>query len=288
MHLFVNGTLGSSWENKTAYINATGIRASFSGDPTIGKAPLTVQFTDESSEDNLSYFWEFGDGNTSEEIDPQHTYAEPGRYNVSLRINSSVNLPFWENRTEYIRVYSFEPEVEFDVDPSDGYAPLTVSFIDLSPIEGIITWEWDFGDGYRGIGETSAHTFSEAGKYSVMLNVSTENDTFSTMKRNIVTVLEDTEDTTHTVAPKPVKTTMVTIPAATPTPTIAPVSSSSIALYTLNFTGIELRTLDDGNQQVALSRSVLETEGIQVGEDADQLTLSYPTYTPHHQPDRSA
>ena len=56
---------------------------------------LTVSFTDMSTDANnniSSYSWDFGDGNTSQDANPQHSYAEPGSYQVSLTVTDSTSL----------------------------------------------------------------------------------------------------------------------------------------------------------------------------------------------------
>jgi PKD repeat protein len=57
--------------------------ANFTANVTSGIAPLTVQFTDTSS-NATSWLWSFGDGNTSVVESPVYTYTVPGSYNVSL------------------------------------------------------------------------------------------------------------------------------------------------------------------------------------------------------------
>jgi PKD repeat protein len=46
--------------------------------PTRGKAPMTVQFSSDNTVDarghKLSFFWDFGDGETSTQANPSHTY----------------------------------------------------------------------------------------------------------------------------------------------------------------------------------------------------------------------
>ena len=49
-----------------------------------GPTPLTVNFTDTSTGDNLTYLWNFGDGNTSPEQNPIHEYAVSGEYTITL------------------------------------------------------------------------------------------------------------------------------------------------------------------------------------------------------------
>ena len=56
----------------------------FSADIRMGRAPLSVQFTDLSTNSPTSWFWAFGDGATSTEQNPQHSYDQPGRYSVTL------------------------------------------------------------------------------------------------------------------------------------------------------------------------------------------------------------
>ena len=58
--------------------------AQFSGTPTADLLPLTVAFTDLSSRSPTSWSWDFGDGGTSTEQNPSHTYASAGIYIVSL------------------------------------------------------------------------------------------------------------------------------------------------------------------------------------------------------------
>jgi PKD repeat protein len=241
---------------------------------TLGKAPLSVQFTDTSSEEDPGYFWDFGDGNVSSEADPMHTYAEPNRYTVLHRINNSANVTFWDNRTEYIRVYAFEPEVDFSADPTHGYTPLTVRFTDVSPIEEIISRKWDFGDGYTGTGQSVTHIYRNVGEYSVTLNVSTDNDTFSALKRDFISVTDPPKTTTSVKK----QTTLAATRTKTPVPTTPPASKLIIIQYALDLSGFELSTLNDGIMQVTLDRGVLASKGIALRDQEDQLTLSYPTY----------
>ena len=68
--------------------------ASFDFDATttvVGQAPLNVQFTNES-ENATTFAWDFGDGNTSTEESPAHTYANGGDYEVSLTVTNSAGV----------------------------------------------------------------------------------------------------------------------------------------------------------------------------------------------------
>jgi len=61
--------------------------------PTAGTAPLIVQFDASASTDTdgdaLTYFWNFGDGNTAAGSNPMHTYTSIGNYTATVTVNDS-------------------------------------------------------------------------------------------------------------------------------------------------------------------------------------------------------
>src|ERR671910_577743 len=63
--------------------------ASFTAAPTSGPAPLAVQFTDTSSGAPTQWVWGFGDGATSVEPNPAHTYTRAGTYTVGLTVTNA-------------------------------------------------------------------------------------------------------------------------------------------------------------------------------------------------------
>jgi PKD repeat protein len=88
------------------YISATGVVryppvAKFSGNPRSGKAPLSVNFTDESFGNITSWHWSFGDGASSNIQNPSHTYTKEGTYSVSLTV-SGPDGSGTVNKTNYI------------------------------------------------------------------------------------------------------------------------------------------------------------------------------------------
>ncbi|HPE58586.1 MAG TPA: PKD domain-containing protein, partial [Bacteroidales bacterium] len=94
----------------------------FSANITEGSIPLPVQFTDETyiSEPH-TWFWDFGDGNTSTLQNPQHTYVDPGKYTVSLTATSDAGSDT-ETKVDYITVYPplYTLEYFFNDDPGYG------------------------------------------------------------------------------------------------------------------------------------------------------------------------
>ncbi len=83
VRLTVTNASGSTTTTKTISATATAPVANFSATPTSGIAPLTVQFSD-SSTNATSWSWNFGDGNTSTLQNPSNTYLKAGTFTASL------------------------------------------------------------------------------------------------------------------------------------------------------------------------------------------------------------
>lgn len=82
--------------------------ALFSALPQFGDASLTVQFTDYSwpgDNEIVSWFWDFGDGQTSDKQHPEHIYQESGKYSVSLTVANEAGLKDAYIRDNYIFVF---------------------------------------------------------------------------------------------------------------------------------------------------------------------------------------
>jgi PKD repeat protein len=62
---------------------------SYTASVTNGPAPLTVTFTDTTTNNPTAWFWDFGDGQTSDLQNPVHTFTAPGTYNINL---NAVNV----------------------------------------------------------------------------------------------------------------------------------------------------------------------------------------------------
>jgi PKD repeat protein len=78
---------GSVYVGSSSILFALGIpppAAMFNPDPATGMAPLTVTFTDISTNLPTSWNWSFGDGTFSEAQHPVHTYVSGGYYTVIL------------------------------------------------------------------------------------------------------------------------------------------------------------------------------------------------------------
>lgn len=94
--------------------------AAFASSQTSSDVPLTVQFTDQSTGIVTQWLWGFGDGQTSSEQNPSHTYSSTGRYTVSLTA-SGLGGSDNETKTDYIHVYHPPAWVACYDGPASGY-----------------------------------------------------------------------------------------------------------------------------------------------------------------------
>ncbi len=145
--------------------------ASFRFSPASGSAPLTVQFTDTSTGDPSQWYWSFGDGGTSNERNPTHTFLEARRYEVQL----TVSNPLGSSTVSEVLVVGEALSADFTFTPRQGDAPLIVEFTDRST-GNPQRWEWDFGDGERSTERNPIHVYSvpNPAGYTVTLRVSNE------------------------------------------------------------------------------------------------------------------
>ncbi len=95
------------------------------------------------SSGGASYFWDFGDGNTSQQASPVHVYNSPGLYTVTLITTSANGCN--DTVQNPIRIIT-APQVQFTPNPNNGCAPLQVQFINQSSAYAA-GWNWSFGNG---------------------------------------------------------------------------------------------------------------------------------------------
>ncbi len=188
--LTVSNSDGASTEKKTNLINVqTGdVVADFSASPLVGQSPLEVNFTDLSQPEGGidSWLWEFGDGGSSTDQDPLHSYNIAGFFSVGLTISNSDGADI-EKKVNLIHVLSRPIIANFAASPTAGQAPLPVTFTDQSePAGNIDSWLWDFGDGATETEQSPQHTYSNEGFFSVTLTVSNSDGANSERKTNLI------------------------------------------------------------------------------------------------------
>ncbi len=168
-----------------------------------------VQFTDESVQADgaspiTTWLWDFGDGTTSGEQNPAHSYANIGKYDVRLTV-SSVTASATQERLNYIQVNAKQaPKAEFDVSDNvvDVFEP--VQFINKSApgTKPILGYLWDFGDGKAtSTLQHPTHSYDTPGTYAVSLTVASEHGLDMKTKGDFVTVLAIPPEAMFTVEP---------------------------------------------------------------------------------------
>ncbi|WP_292373834.1 right-handed parallel beta-helix repeat-containing protein [Methanosarcina sp. UBA411] len=109
--LKVGNSTGNNTTTKSSYIkvtaknttNATIPVVSFWGSRTSGTAPLTITFTDASTNTPTSWYWSFGDGTYSTVQRPRHTYSKAGTYSVTLKASNAAGTGT-KTRANYIKI----------------------------------------------------------------------------------------------------------------------------------------------------------------------------------------
>jgi PKD repeat protein len=160
--------------------------ADFTGNPTYGQPPLTVNFTDLSTDVVNTWEWDFGDGNTSDQQNPTNVYSEGGQYPVRLKITGPGGSDSIVKQN-FIEVLFNPPTAEFTGTPTSGFAPLEVQFTDLS-IDSVNSWLWFFGDGEVDFVQNPLHTYDSAGTYTVKLQISGPGGSGDMEKTDYITV----------------------------------------------------------------------------------------------------
>ncbi len=172
--LTVQNSLGSDSVTKLGYVLVDVIPpvADFEHDPEAGLSPISVQFTDLSTGGvPASWLWDFGDGNTSTQQNPQHVYTAAGFYTVGLTVSNAYGSDTLQVQSA-IAVDFIPPVSDFQATPTSGNSPLVVQFTDLSAGGTATEWVWSFGDGSGSTVQHPSHVYTSQGTYTVRLTAS--------------------------------------------------------------------------------------------------------------------
>ncbi len=164
-------TAGNAYATRSllrpAYVAAyLPVTAAFDAAPRVGLGPLTVQFYNQSS-GATTYFWTFGDGASSTEFEPAHTYGSPGRYRVSLQASNPADSDTLA-RGDYIVVCG-PALADFSGSPTLGVTPMIVTFANNA--QHADTLLWDYGDGVTSTttSQFHSHVYLDPGVFTVTL-----------------------------------------------------------------------------------------------------------------------
>ena len=237
--LIATNSAGSDTLTKTDYITVTYKEpvANFSADVTSGTVPLTVQFTDSSTNSPTTWSWKFGDGGKSTDQNPTHKYTDAGEFTVSLTAKNSAGSNITKI-THYITVISASsPVAAFTADATSGTVPLTIRFNDTTS-NTPTSWLWSFGDGSSSTEKNPAHTYANTGTYTVSLTAANDVGNSSKTAINYIiasAVKTNTLATTRPAADETISTREVpaTVTAAQTTVPAASAPGSSSFPYAI-------------------------------------------------------
>ncbi len=146
----------------------------------------TVTFSNLDNNNIQTFEWYFGDGTSSNAVNPTHTYADTGKYILKLVVNRG--LPCSDSTTAIVKVYpGFHPD--FDVLGQCKNTP--IQFLDKTVADfGTVNfWRWNFGD-VGSAANTSTlqnptHIYSTTGNYNIVFIVASDKGCIDTVQKAI-------------------------------------------------------------------------------------------------------
>lgn len=158
------------------------LAANFTWSPRSPKAAEEVQFTDLSTGSPERWSWVVSDGARSEQRNFKHTFAAPGEYGVSLRIDKGTESKIF---VQIVNVAAATgPVPNFTWTPGTPKPSEVVSFSNSS--QNATSYLWEFGDGATSTAVNPQHAFAEEKTYRVKLTANGPAGTQSITKDLIV------------------------------------------------------------------------------------------------------
>ena len=153
---------------------------SVSADITKAYAPRTIHFESEVTggiPEDYAYTWDFGDGNTSDEPNPEYRFPAAGTYTVKLTV--STNAGMIKTESNLITITIIEATYSNIILKTEQTGQFTIKISNLTTYPDIqpTAITWDFGDGTKTTATTPAtmktqtHTYPQAGIYNVSATV---------------------------------------------------------------------------------------------------------------------
>lgn len=179
--LTASNAAGSGSTTQTGFINV-GVApvAGFTSTTT----NTSVAFTN-SSANATTYSWAFGDGNSSAQASPVHTYVNDGVYTVVL---TATNACGTSTSTQVVTIVS-PPTAGFTVSSSNGCAPFVVTMNNTSSANATsFVWQFPGGNPASSTDVNPVVTYNAAGTYSITLTATNAAGSTSTAQTNAVTV----------------------------------------------------------------------------------------------------
>lgn len=157
-------------------------------------APAAITFTDSSVTGNFTdqihnWFWDFGDGNTSQLQDPTHVYTTSGTFDVTLTVvtgngctSNNLGTPI------QVTIFPF-PEADFDVASTTLDLPYDLLITENQSINAT-SYLWSFGDGSTSTDDEPTHMYGAVGTYNVELVAYNDFNCSDTARIEVITTAD--------------------------------------------------------------------------------------------------
>lgn len=139
------------------------------------KPPLNVTFQDASPAPITKWNWSFGDGSTGTGSTTTHQYNSAGNFNVSVVFTDNNGCEGKIAKPAVIKIQ--QPTVKITSVPAGGCIPYTyIPTADVTSVDGVDTYTWDFGDGtvVTGTNPSPQHIYANVGVYTVKVTIKTK------------------------------------------------------------------------------------------------------------------
>jgi gliding motility-associated-like protein len=179
---------------------ATNVQAKFETPPA-ACAPFTAKFKNVSLA-GQQFYWNFGDGTTSTQISPEHLYAIPGTYIVTLKAvdSSTCNVA---DSTSVTLIVSDKPTANFSAAPQPPEVNVPVVFTNQSSPDAV-RFKWIFGDGDSLVTTAStpvSHEYNATGTFNACLIAYNRYDCTDTICKPIQTLIDAAVDVPNAFTP---------------------------------------------------------------------------------------
>lgn len=169
--------------------------ADFDYGPIAGCYPLDVDFNNLSQyTGTVDFLWDFGDGSTSTEENPTHTYTANGLYDVELELRTTSECIDTVFKLEVgaidISLDSSKNEIQFSASPLQACPGTPINFFDSSTYEGNADYYWDFGNNQLSTEQNPVFVYNDTGKYSVGLILITKDKCIDTLVKTFPDYIE--------------------------------------------------------------------------------------------------
>lgn len=210
--------------------------ASFTFTPTRALVNAIVTFDASASTQNggsiVSYYWDFGDGNTANVSTPTttHAYSAVGTYTIILNVTN--NYGFSDSCNSSITIVN-PPVADYTFTPAWPLVGQAVTFnASASTPDGgpIVSYAWVFGDGQNGTGVLVTHAYATYGNFTVVLTVTDSNGLSGTFSSQLNVRQYPTANFTYTPSLPFYVNQVVTFNASASAP-----NGGSIVTYSWNF-----------------------------------------------------